>query len=96
MKGFYFSLGLLVVLTTASSTVQAQMRLRGSTLLADGSVRIVELRTVEGIERLGPELNAPRPLSAQVEVLEGREVELDRVGSGQDIAAGVAVDVLPG
>src|SRR5262245_25511924 len=40
MKGFYFSLGLLVVLTTASSTVQAQMRLRGSTLLADGSVRI--------------------------------------------------------
>src|SRR5215471_662714 len=40
MKEFYLSVGLLVVLTAASSTVQAPKELRGRTLLADGSVRI--------------------------------------------------------
>ena len=47
-----------------------------------------ELRVVEGVERLEPELQA-RALR-EVEVLEEREVQVAEAGSAQDVALGVA------
>ena len=66
MKGFYFSLGLLVCLITASSGVQAKPQVRSSTLLTDGSVRIHGVvlgpfadPAVMGEARLSPKLHRP-------------------------------------
>src|SRR5438552_12952461 len=63
---------------------------------ANARVRVVELRRVAGVERLGAELQAAIAFLADRETFEQREVELPRARSVQDVAAGIAVRELCG